>query len=67
MECFWRLFSHRQPYGDCHQQDPAVFHVCIPAYAGLSYYYIYDPGFLAKYAKLYLGSQTQSVVLFVAL
>ena len=65
MECFWRLYRHWQPYGYCHQQDPAVFYVHFPAYAGLAHYYLYGTGFLEKYAEVYLGGEAESLVLFV--
>lgn len=63
MECLWRLFSHRQPDGYCHQPDPAVFHVHDHPHDGLSHHYLHGPRFLEKYAPLYLGSQAESLVL----
>lgn len=63
MECFWRLFRHRQPDGYCHQQDPPVFHVYLHPHHGLADHYLYDPGILEEYAALYLGCQKKSLVL----
>ena len=65
MECLWRLFSHWQPDGHCHQPDPAVFHVYIDPYDGLPHYHLYGARFLEKYAPVYLGSQEKSLVSFV--
>lgn len=65
MECFWRLFGHRQPDGHCNQQDPAIFYVCFYSYDGVTNYHLYGAGFLAQYAKVYLGSEEESLVLFV--
>lgn len=65
MECLWRLHSHWEPAGDCHQQDPAVFYVCFHPDDGLSYYYLHDPGFLEKYTEVYLGSEEESLVLSI--
>ena len=65
MECLWRLFSHRQPDGNCHQQDPAVFYLYLAAYFWLPYYHLYDTRFLEEYAEVYLGRQAESLVLFI--
>jgi hypothetical protein len=67
MECFWCLYSHWQPDGDSDQQNTSVFYVCINSYDGLPDYHLYGAGFLAEYAKVYLGSEEKSVVLFVKL
>ena len=63
MECLWRLFSHWQPDGHCHQPDPAVLHVYIDPHDGLPHYHLYGACFLEKYAPLYLGCQKKSLVL----
>lgn len=63
MECLWRLFCHRQPDGHLCQQDPAVFYVYVHPYDGLPDRSVYDPGFLEKYAEIYVGRQAQSLVL----
>ena len=65
MECLWRLFSHRQPDGDCYQQNPPVFYVHFVTDNGLADYHLHGAGFLEKYAEVYLGGEEKSVVLFV--
>jgi hypothetical protein len=65
VECFWRLHSHWQPNGYCNQQDPAIFYVRIYTDDGFPDHYLYDTGFLEKYQEIYLGSEEESVVLFV--
>jgi hypothetical protein len=65
MECLWRLFRHWQQNGYRHQQDQTVLYVHFSSYNGFSYYYLYGAGFLAQYAEVYLGSEAESVVLFV--
>ncbi len=65
MECLWRLFSHWQPYGDSHDENPAVFYLCINSNGWLPDYSLYGAGFLEKYAKVYLGRKTESLVLFM--
>ena len=65
MERLWRLYSHRFPFRDRHQQDPSVFYVHFAAYAGFSYHYLYGIGLLEKYEEIYLGGEEKSVVLFV--
>lgn len=65
MECLWRLFSHWQPDGYCHQQDPAIFYVHIDPYDGIPHYHLYGACFLEKYAPVYLGCQKKSLVSFV--
>ena len=65
MECLWRLYCHWQPDGHCYQQDPAIFYVRLHSYDGLSNYHLHGACFLEKYAKVYLGSEAESVVLFV--
>lgn len=67
MERIWCLFSYWQPYGNCHQQDPAVFYVRFHSDNGVPDYYIYDPGFLAEYEEVYVGGEKKSLVLFVVL
>lgn len=63
MECFWRLYRHREQDGHCHFQDQAVFYVYFPAHNGFTHYYLYDPGLLEEYAEVYLVGQTQPLVL----
>ena len=63
MECFWRLFCYRQPHGYCTQPYPAIFYLYILADHGVSYYYLYDIGFLEKYEKLCESDEEKSVVL----
>ena len=65
MERLWRMFSHRQPDGNCNQQDQAILHVRLYSYNGFSNYPLHDPRILEKYAKIYLGGETESLVLFV--
>lgn len=66
MECLWRLFGHRQQDGDCHQQDPAVFYLYFLPDHGLSHYHLPGAGFLEEYAEVYVGRQTQPLVLPVS-
>ena len=65
VECFWRLFGHWQPDGHRNQQDPAILYVCLYSYDGVSYYHLYGAGVLEEYAEIYLGSEEESLVLFV--
>lgn len=65
MECLWSVFSHWQPHGYCHEQDTPVFYVCLDPYDGIPDHYLYDPGFLEKYEEIYLGSETESLVLLI--
>lgn len=65
MECIWRLFSHRQPDGYCHQQDPAVFYVRLCTHDGFPDHYLHGAGLLEKYAEVYVGREAKSLVLFV--
>lgn len=65
MECFWRLLCYRQPYGHCHQQDPAIFYVRLYPDDGLSNYYLHGACFLEKYAEIHLGRKEKSMVLSV--
>jgi hypothetical protein len=65
MECFWRLYSHWEPYGYRYQQDPAIFHVHFYPDDGLPYHPLHDIGFLEKYAQVYLGREEESLVLLV--
>ena len=65
MECLWCLFGHWQPDGNICQQDPAIFYVHFHSYDGFPDYYLHGAGFLEKYAKVYVGSKAESVVLFV--
>lgn len=58
MECLWRLFSHWQPDGYCHQQDPAIFYVHLHPHHGLADHHLHGAGLLEKYAEVYLGGQT---------
>ena len=65
MECFWRLYSHWQPDGYRHKQDPAIFHVQHYPDDGLPNYYLHGIGFLEKYEKVYPGGKAESLVLLV--
>lgn len=65
MECLWGMYGHRQPDGYCYQQDPAILPLHFPADHGLAHHHLHGPGLLEKYAQVYLGSQTKSLVLFV--
>jgi hypothetical protein len=65
MECFWCLFGHWQPDGDCDQQNTSVFYVRFTPNDGFPHYYLYGAGFLAEYEEIYLGSEKKSLVLFV--
>lgn len=56
MECLWSLFGNWQQDGYRYQQDPPVFHVCLTAYNGLSYYHLHGTCFLEKYAEIHVGS-----------
>lgn len=63
MECLWGLFRHRQPDGHCYQQDQTVLYVHFHPHYGITDHHLHDPGFLEKYAPLYLGGQKKSLVL----
>lgn len=65
MECLWGLFGHWQQDGNCHQQHPPLFYVCLHSYNWLAYYHLHDTCFLAEYEKVYLGSEKKSLVLSV--
>ena len=65
MECFWRLYSHWQQDGDRNQQDQAVFYVHFRPHHGIADHYLHGAGILEKYAEIYLGGETESLVLFV--
>ena len=67
MECLWRLFRYRQPYGYCYQPYPAIFYLYFIAHNGLSYYYLYGTRFLEKYEEVRKSGEKKSVVLFVTL
>ena len=66
MERLWRMYCHRRQVGDCNQQDPPVFYLCFDTYNGFACYYLPGAGFLAEYEEIYLGSQAESVVLFIS-
>jgi hypothetical protein len=63
MECVWGLFGYRQPDGYRRKQDQALFYVRFHPHHGFSHHYLYDIGFLAEYPQIYLGCQTESLVL----
>jgi len=65
MECVWRLYGHRQPARYCHQQDPAVFYVCVDPYDGLTYYHLHGAGLFPECAEICDGGEAESVVLFI--
>ena len=57
--CHWRQNGYR------YQQDPNVVHVHVPADAGLSYRYIYDPGILDEYEAVYQSEEEKSSQVFI--
>ena len=63
MECLWRLYRYRQPYGYCYQPHPPVFYIHIPDNNGIPDYYLFDIGFLEKYEKVCESGEEKSVVL----
>lgn len=65
MECLWGMQRHWQPDGYCHQQDPAIFYIHLPAHDGLPDYPVHGARFLEKYAEVYLGGEAESLVLFI--
>lgn len=65
MECFWRLYGHWQPAGHCHQQDPAVFYVCVDIDDGLTYYHLHGAGLFPECAEICDGGEAESLVLFI--
>lgn len=66
MECFWRVYGHWEPAGYCHQQDPAVFYVCVHPDDGLSYYHLHGAGLFPECAEICDGGEAESVVLSIA-
>lgn len=63
MERFWRLLRYRQQDGNCHQQDQAVFYVCIHPYSRLANHYLHGACVLAQYAAIYQRSPAKPLVL----
>ena len=63
MERIWRLYRNRQPDGDRHQQDPAVFHVHITSHLRFPNNYLSGSCILAQYPQVHLGCEEKSVVL----
>lgn len=63
MERPWCLFCHWPTTGNCHQQDPAVFHVCIRADHGLPHYPVYGPCLFPECPEIHDGFPPQSLVL----
>lgn len=66
MERLWRMYCYRRQAGDCNQQNSPVFYICFNSNIGVAHYYLPGAGFLAEYEKIYLGSEKESLVLFVS-
>ena len=65
MERLWRMYCHRRQAWHCNQQNSPVFYICFNSNVGFANYYLPGAGFLAEYEEIYLGSETESVVLFI--
>jgi len=65
MASFRSLFSHWRKIRDRDQPHPHVVHLYFLCHDGLPHYYLYGPGFLDEHEKVYEGSQTKSLVLFI--
>ena len=66
MERLWRMYCYRRQARDCNQQNSPVFYICFDSNIGFADYYLPGAGFLAEYEKIYLGSEEESLVLFVS-
>jgi len=65
--CFRGVFSHWRKIRHRDQPDPHVVHLYFLPYHGFSYYYLHGPRLLDEYEKIHEGSETKSLVLFIAL
>jgi len=58
MAGLWSVLRHRRKTGGSKLPDPPILYLHLFFDDGLARHYIYDPGFLGKYEKLYPQRQT---------
>ncbi len=63
MECIRGLHCDRRPAGHRTGQNPAVFHVHLPAHHGIAGDHLSGAGVLEESTPLHLGNQAKSLVL----